>query len=167
MRTLAQIIYHARLYTSHMATPPTDGDLVVEITHPIIDEDGIGYLVGHGPAPLHSDRSGEIREVWDIIPLSMRHGVDGLPYQRWENAEFRRVTVSVPWWRRVRARRRWGKVTAQLREEERALELDAIARYETGRIERWDSSVRWLSLSEAEQKVYRQAAAHDRAGVAQ
>jgi hypothetical protein len=73
--------------------PPEPGDLVVEtssaqVRHP--DPDAIGWLVGHGDAPYSEDGTGPKREVWDILPLSGRTQKDW-GFQRWENADFRRV----------------------------------------------------------------------------
>jgi hypothetical protein len=71
---------------------PQPGDLVVETSsaqvHP--DPDAIGWLVDHGDAPYKEDGTGPRREVWDILPLSGRTQKDW-GYQRWENADFRRV----------------------------------------------------------------------------
>lgn len=72
---------------------PKPGDLVVEassaqVRHP--DPDAIGWLVGHGDASYQEDGVGPKREVWDILPLSGRTQNDW-DYQRWENADFRRV----------------------------------------------------------------------------
>jgi len=71
---------------------PQTGDLVVEVSHQTrdIDPDAIGWLVGHDEAPLNEDGTGPLREVWDILPLSGRTQKDW-GYQRWENAEFRKV----------------------------------------------------------------------------
>jgi hypothetical protein len=72
---------------------PEPGDLVVEASSLQIrdpDPDAIGWLVGHGDAPYSEDGAGPMREVWDILPLSGRTQKDW-GYQRWENADFRRV----------------------------------------------------------------------------
>jgi hypothetical protein len=94
-------------YVGGEESEPQIGDLVVEVSHQTrdIDPDAIGWLVGHGSAPYREDGTGPAREVWDILPLSGR-GQKRYPertavdrsamaiddtYQRWENAEFRKV----------------------------------------------------------------------------
>ena len=72
---------------------PQPGDLVVEASSLQVrnpDPDAIGWLVAHGEAPYSEDGTGQKREVWDILPLSGRTQKDW-GFQRWENADFRRV----------------------------------------------------------------------------
>lgn len=72
---------------------PVPGDLVVETSSLQIrnpDPDAIGWLIAHGEAPYNEDGTGPTREVWDILPLSGRTQKDW-GYQRWENADFRKV----------------------------------------------------------------------------
>lgn len=79
---------------------PVSGDLVVEVSMFRHDPDAIGWLIGHDQAPYEegepTDGSVPMREVWDIIPLrglsteqEQRQG-----YQRWENAEFRKLPAT-------------------------------------------------------------------------
>lgn len=68
------------------------------------DPDAIGWLVGHGMAPYDVDDpldgSVPMREVWDVTPLNPSAKTQytdesGQPYQRWENARFRKVPAHV------------------------------------------------------------------------
>lgn len=71
---------------SALRAGPRPGQLVVDPS--MIrrgEDDAVGWLVAHGDAPYNKDGTGELREIWDVIPLA--HGRDGKPL-RWENAEF-------------------------------------------------------------------------------
>jgi hypothetical protein len=79
---------------------PEPGDLVVEMTgwRRPADPDAIGWLLGHDDAPYGEgdplDGSVPMREVWDVIPLNPEAKLQefgGRRYQRWENADFRRI----------------------------------------------------------------------------
>lgn len=106
MRTLTNVVYHCRHFTSLSGTPEP-GDLVIEITGHKQDDDSLGYLLGHGQATYREDNRGARREVWDVVPLSLDRGRNLLPYQRWENAQFVRCTVKPPLRFRWRARLRY------------------------------------------------------------
>lgn len=81
-----QIIALAReVPISALRADPQPGDLVIDPAMIARDEDAIGWLVAHGDAPYNEDGTGEMREVWDVIPLA--RGRSGKPL-RWENAEF-------------------------------------------------------------------------------
>lgn len=72
---------------------PEPGDLVVERAsfRRRLDPDAIGWLVAHGEAAYREDGKGPTRDVWDVTPLTGNPGINGHPYQRWENAEFLKV----------------------------------------------------------------------------
>lgn len=86
-----QIVALAReVPLSELRNDPQPGDLVIEPSIIGRDADAIGWLVGHDDAPYNEDGTGEMREVWHVIPLSgpvqdSRWGDGSL---RWENAEF-------------------------------------------------------------------------------
>lgn len=88
---LSLIVGAARESAMHWQVPQA-GDLVVatlECPRPngVFDPNAIGYLVGHGDAPLNRDGTGPVREVWDVRALSDRtHG--GMLCLRWENVDF-------------------------------------------------------------------------------
>jgi hypothetical protein len=87
----------AELYRSRMDhDEPKPGDLVVEVTSlRAADPDSIGWLIGHDLAPYKEDDpldgSVPMREVWDVLPLNPDAVLQRGGYQRWVNAEFRRV----------------------------------------------------------------------------
>lgn len=70
------------------------GDLVFDPGAIHVSANAIGWLVDHGDAAVNDDGSGEVREVWDIWPLSGSTGPGGRPL-RWENAEFVALPESV------------------------------------------------------------------------
>jgi hypothetical protein len=82
---------------AYLRDDPEPGDLVVETSwmRRGPDPDAIGWLVSHGEAAYADDGSGPTREVWDVTPLSGAPGLDGRPYQRWENAQFRKVRTEL------------------------------------------------------------------------
>lgn len=90
---LRLLVDRARQASLHETEEPQPGDLVVEVTKFSLDPDAIGWLKAHGDASYREDNTGPTREVWDIIPL---RGLRNEPcksrgFQRWENAEFRKV----------------------------------------------------------------------------
>lgn len=80
---------------------PQPGDLVVQTTgFGPSDPDGIGWLDYHGEAPYSplanlNDPNVDTREVWDVVPLSGARGLGGERWQRWENADFKKVPDSL------------------------------------------------------------------------
>lgn len=86
---LALAVALSRITLEH---DPQAGDLVIETSWlGAPDPDAIGWLMWHGMAAYADDGTGPKREVWDITPLSGALGVKDRTYQRWENAQFKKV----------------------------------------------------------------------------
>jgi hypothetical protein len=79
--------------TWHTTVPTMSGQLVVEMTTPVLDPDAIGHLHWFGDIP------GGPREVWEVHPLrgvSRAHVMkQGTGFQQWQNATFAKVPVSL------------------------------------------------------------------------